>query len=101
MIIDTAAATKVITSPIEITKIRWILDTGSEGGDTAVVKDGDSGRVIYESVLAAVGTAAAAVLPDDVDFSPPLLASGLIIDTLAAGTKLYIYHDGPNPLKTT
>ncbi len=53
------------------------------------------------NAIVAVGTAATAVYPEDVDFNPQLPASGLIVSTLAAGTKLYIYHDGPNPLKTT
>lgn len=99
LILDTAGD-KLVSADIRITKIRLVWDAAPAGGDTATLEDNATGRVIWESILAAI-TGAGAILPDESSFNPPLRASGLNVGTITAGLKLYVYHDGPNPLKTT
>jgi hypothetical protein len=97
LIIDTASATPFITGRIAIEKFRWIIDSGSAGGDAVVVKDG-VGKTVWEAVLADVGASADVVLPEDSNFITPFVTMGLAVTTLAAGTKLYIYYKGATPL---
>jgi hypothetical protein len=99
LILDTTG-TLVITGPIAITKIRWIVDAGVAENDEAILKDAN-GDVIFRSKTVEAGTAANQLFPEDVNFIPPLRKTGLTVDTLAADTVLHVYYDSATPLKTT
>src|SRR5688572_16024634 len=101
LILDTASTTAtVITGDIKINAARWVVDADTAEDNEVILKNA-AGRVILHSKVAEIGTAANAVYPDQTNFNPPLRAKGLIMHTLAAGTTLYVYHDGPNPIATT
>lgn len=88
----------LITAAFKITKIRWSEATTDD--HTAILKD-KNGKEIWKGSLLSIGAATNVftALPDS-DFNPPFLVDGLIMHTLASG-RLFIYHDGPTPLKTT
>jgi len=97
LILDTAAD-NVVTGPLRITKIIW--DAGDTPADVAQIEDG-SERVIWKRTLQDVGTAANVYMPPlESDFVPPLLVTGLSVGVLDSGV-VYVYHEGPNPVKTT
>ena len=93
LILDTAAATVLITETFNITKI--LLASGSSGvaGDSLILKD-KNGKVIFETSVSASKETVSQ------DFFPPLVADGLACTTLTNGLA-YIYYEGPVPLKTT
>jgi hypothetical protein len=99
LILDTAAATNVVTGDLAITKIRWVFGNPPADGDSVVLKDA-AGKTIYTDTVQDVGTAAVQVVSADCNFIPPLEKKGLAITTLTDGV-VYIYYEGPVPLKTT
>jgi len=92
IIVDTAAATVLLTGPLNITKIRW-YDSGADiaEGDSAVVQDA-AGNVIWAHRMGGVGTVADLVPPVESSFIPGHRSSGLLVPTLTHGT-LHIYLD--------
>ena len=96
LVVDTAAAAAVITSYINITKIRWV-DTGAdiaEGGQAIV--NNEAGKRIWEHRVGGIGTVADLVPNIESDFIPWLSQKGLTVPTLSAGT-LHIYWTGKQP----
>ena len=93
LVLDTAAATAIITNQIRITALKWTVDNAGADNDTCVLTD-KNGNVIYEEILnvATNGTLQAPPM----NFNPALITSGLIMLTLSGG-KLYVYWDGPAP----
>lgn len=96
LVVDTAAATAVISSYINITKIRW-YDSGADiaEGDQAIVQNA-AGKAVWAHRMGGVGTVADLVPPVSDDFNPPLPQKGLIVPTLTHGT-LHIYWTGRQP----
>ena len=87
------AATVLLTENFAISKIIWNSGGSGVAGDTVVLKD-KLGNIIFDvSVDVAKQTRSE-------DFFPALVANGLISTTVAHGT-VYIYHNGPTPLKTS
>ena len=99
LILDTASTTAVlITAAFKITKIRWSEPTTVD--HTAILKD-KNGVEVWKGSLLDIATAInTLILIPDSDFNPPFLIDGLIMHTLASG-RLFVYYDGPTPLKTT
>lgn len=93
LVLDSAAATVLITEPFEITKIVWNSGGSGVAGDQLVLKD-QKGKVIYDVTIAA----AKETVRDN--FYEPLEADGLAITTISHGT-CYVYHKGATPLKTS
>jgi len=96
LIIDTAAATVLITSFLKVTKFRWIPSAASQA---VVVKD--KGGIVRWAGNTIAAATEVGEYPDS-DFHPPLKMDGLIVSTLTSGGFLYIYLDDiPIPVKTT
>lgn len=89
MVIDTAAASAVVTRMVAIMGFHWVPSDAVAAGDEVVVTDKD-GNVIYHNNVGDNGTAADSHRAAAVMFPRPLTAHGLIIPTLDDGT-LYIY----------
>ena len=103
VVVDTAAATALLTGKINITKIRW-WDSGADiaEGDSAVVQD-RAGNVVWSHRAGGVGTVGGFVPPVESDFVPSFNIQGLLVPTLTHGT-LHIYLDQSRtavPVKTT
>jgi len=97
LILDTVAD-DVVTGPLKITKIRWVAPTAVD--HTAQLEDGAE-RVIWRATTTDIGTATNVIVPEaDSNFIPPLQVTGLSVGVLGSGV-LYVYHDSPNPVKTT
>ena len=82
-IIDTASATAITAKRLDITYVRWVAP-GAVAGNTCVMKTA-AGRVLWSSVAPAANYVEA----EHWETNTPLIADGLIVETLAAGT-LYI-----------
>ena len=101
LILDTAAAGVIITQSFLITKVVWD-NTGGDiaPGDQAILHDKNS-NIKYKQTLHDTGTAANVFAqPLIQDFPRGLPMEGLICPTLTHGM-LYVYYEGPCPLKTT
>ncbi len=91
IIIDTAAATVIVSTPFRVTAMQW--DNGAPANaDTVTVKD-KLGVVKWNMALAT----AALGLDTKITFPVPVLFNGLIVSALTRG-KLYIYLAGGNNL---
>jgi hypothetical protein len=102
VIVDTAAATPLLTGMLNITKIRW-WDSGADiaEGDSAIVQDA-AGAVVWSHRAGGIGTVADLVPPVESNFVPGHAIKGLLIPTLTHGT-LHIYLDQSRtsvPVKT-
>lgn len=93
LVIDTPAATAVISSYISITGIR-LVDSANDiaDGDQAIVHNGAS-KVVWEHRTTTPGMIGGDM---QTSFNPPLVQKGLIVPTLTHG-KLYIYWTGKQP----
>lgn len=94
IILDTAAATVITSTPFRVSTIKWTVDAGATDNDTVVLKD-KNGIVKYEEILTVITSGATQAPP--ITFDPPLLFDGLICDTLSGG-KVYIYLANSNNL---
>lgn len=94
LVLDTAAATAIVSNLIKITALKWTVDNAGADNDTCVLSD-KNGKVVYEEILnvATNGTLQAPPM----NFAPPLKVNGLIMTTLSGG-KLYVYWDGQQPV---
>lgn len=102
LILDTGAATVIVTSTFKITKIIWDNPGGDVVASDKVVLKDKNGKIFYERTIHDVGTGADAFveLPES-DFCPPFVANGLIATTISHG-KVYVYFtDQASPLKTS
>lgn len=90
--VDTAAATRLLSGPLNITKIRWV-DTANDiaENDQAIVQD-MVGNSVWEHRMTGMGTVADLVPNVESSFVPPFRSRGLLVPTLTHGT-LYIYCD--------
>ena len=95
IIIDTAAATVVVSTPFLVSTIKWTVDNGATDNDTVVLQD-KLGVVKYEEILTLVTSGTLQAQP--ITFNPPLLFNGLICPTLSGG-KVYIYLAQSNNLQ--
>ena len=100
LIVDTAAATVIITEAFRLKKLLWVNSGGDIApGDQVVAKHKD-GTIFFDFIMHDIGTANNVITPVvDINFDG-FLVNGLIVSTLTHG-KLYVYYDGPVPLKTT
>ena len=94
IIIDTAAATVVVSTPFLVSTIKWTVDNGATDNDTVVLQD-KLGVVKYEEILTLVTSGPVQAPP--ISFVPPVLFDGLICPTLSGG-KVYIYLAQSNNL---
>lgn len=85
LVIDTAGAGAILTTPFRIKKIRWV--NGTTAGHTAIVQD-QNGNLFWESI------ASGANYVEESDFthdeSQRNIINGLKVPTLGSG-KLEIY----------
>ncbi len=81
LIVDTSAATVLVTNHIKVKGVRWVAETTS-AGDVAEVKDAD-GNVKWASVVAVAANHSEADLIEE-------WWDGLIVSELDSGT-LYVY----------
>ena len=95
IILDTAAATVVVSTPFLVSCIKWTVDDGATDNDTVVLKD-KLGVVKYEEILTVITSGMTQAPP--INFIPPLLFNGLICATLSGG-KVYIYLAQSNDLQ--
>ena len=84
LVLDTDGATLLSTKRLEIVKIRWVSELGSQG-DLAIIQDGD-GVTRWKSVCDGANYVESESWHPDY----PFVADGLILDTLGSGT-LYLY----------
>lgn len=90
LILDTGAATIIVSSYLEITNIRWVdYNNDIADGDQVVLKN-DAGEVIWESRVTATGAGVPLNVMDGIDFASPFIVKGLIATTVTHG-KVYIY----------
>ena len=94
IILDTAAATVVVSTPFLVSAIKWTVDNGGADNDTCVLQD-KKGVVKYEEILNIVTSGPVQAPP--ISFVPPVLFDGLICPTLSGG-KVYIYLAQSNNL---
>lgn len=94
IIIDTAAATVIVSTPFLVSTIKWTVDAGATDNDTCVLQD-KLGVVKYEEILTVITSGMTQAPP--ITFNPPLLFNGLICPTLSGG-KVYIYLAQSNNL---
>ena len=94
LVLDSAAATVIVSNLIKITALKWTVDAGGTDNDTCVLSD-KNGKVVYEEILN-VATSGLLQAPP-INFNPPLKVNGLIMTTLSGG-KLYVYWDGQQPV---
>jgi hypothetical protein len=87
IILDTAAATVVTSTPFWVSTIKWTVDAAATDNDSVVLKD-KNGIVKYEEILTVVTSGMTQAPP--ITFNPPLFFDGLICSTLDGG-KVYIY----------
>ena len=96
LIIDTGAATVLVTSFLKVQKFRWIPSAAAQA---VVVKD-KNGVVRWAGNTIAAATEVGQ--NPDSNFTPPLKMDGLIVSTLTSGSVLHIYLDDVSiPVKTT
>jgi len=91
VIVDTAQATKLLSGPLNIIKIRWV-DTGNDiaDGDQAIIQDA-AGAVVWQHRISTVAAGTDVQKPGaESDFHPSFRSSGLLVPTLTHGT-LYLY----------
>jgi len=93
LVLDTAAATAVISNLFRITAIKWTVDAGATDNDTVVLTD-KNGKVIYEEILTVITSGMTQAPP--ISFPIPLKCNGLICPTLSGG-KVYVYWEGQQP----
>ena len=92
LVIDTAAATTVVSGYLQIQAIR-LVDTGNDIADSdSVVVTNAAGKVIWRHHVTTPGMIANV----QTVFPKPINVKGLIVSTLTHGT-LYVYFDGPQP----
>ena len=92
VILDTASTTAVVISNFfKIKAIVW--DQGASGANTdaCVIKD-KHGAIKYSQTILTGN-----LVPQSIEFAPPLDCDGLIMHTLGHGT-VYVYWDGPQPI---
>jgi len=94
LVLDTAAATAIVSNLIHITALKWTVDAGGADNDTCVLSD-KNGKVLYEEILNVATNGTLQAPP--INFVPPLKANGLIMTTLSGG-KLYVYWEGNQPV---
>ena len=96
LVIDTAAATAILSGGLLITNIRWV-DSGNDiaDGDQAILHNAAS-KVIWEARCTTVGAGTTTPPAAETSFAVPLHVMGLIAPTLTHG-KLYVYFTGPQP----
>ena len=99
LIVDTAAATAIITQPIRVSKIYWDAVGHATDDHVAQVKD-KGGKVKWKRTLTSLGTVGELVNGQEISFDPPLTLDGLIVDTLGGGVLYFYLQDNP-PFKTT
>jgi hypothetical protein len=85
-VIACTAATDAVTDKLRITKIKWIGDDIADG-DVLQITNTATG-VLFHHIATADDTGCSE------DFSPPLMASGIIVGTMTTnhGT-VYVYHE--------
>lgn len=93
LVLDTAAATDIITNLMHITAIKFTVDAGGTDNDTCVLEN-KVGKVIYEEILNIVTSGVVQAPP--MNFVPPLAVNGLRCTTLSGG-KVYVYWTGTQP----
>jgi hypothetical protein len=88
LIIDTAAATAIVSNVIHITNIR-LVDSGNDiaDGDQAILTN-LAGKTVWEHRVTTPGMVGDLQTP----FSPSFKVAGLICPTLTHG-KVYVYYD--------
>ena len=92
LVLDTAAATAVLSGPLNVTKIRWVdYNNDIADGDQAVVQDA-AGVAVWEARCTTVGAGTTTPPGGESDFAPGFRVKGLLVPTLTHG-KLYIYLD--------
>lgn len=96
LVVDTAAATAILSGHFKITNIRWV-DTGNDiaDADRATLKN-SAGKIIWDALNTTVGVGTTTQPGGESTFFPPLGVAGLICSALTHGT-LYIYFDGAQP----
>ena len=99
LIIDTAAATAIITQPLRVTKIMWDAIGHATDDHALTIKD-KNGVIKYVRTLTSLGTVGELVSAQESDFNPPLVVDGLIVSVLGGGL-VYIYVLDNPPFKTT
>ena len=100
LILDTGASTAIISSYLNITKIRWVdYNNDIADGDQAVLKDA-AGKVIWEARVTAPAAAVPVVAGAESDFAPALTVKGLIASTITHG-KVYVYCDRSTTIPAT
>ena len=96
LVIDTAAATAILSGYLDITNIRWVdYNNDIADGDQAVVNNAAS-KTIWETRCTATGAGVPLDVKDETAFPFGLQVKGLIVPTLTHG-KVYIYFKGPQP----
>jgi len=93
LVLDSAAATVIVSNLFRITAIKWTVDSGGADNDTCVLTD-KNGKVIYEEILNIVTSGEVQAPP--MIFPVPLKCNGLVCLTLSGG-KVYVYWDGQQP----
>ena len=94
LVLDSAAATAIVSNLIQIKTLKGTVDNGGADNDTCVLSD-KNGKVVYEEILNLVTSGNLQAPP--ITFNPPLKVDGLIMTTLSGG-KLYVYWDGQQPV---
>jgi len=92
IIIDTAAATVVVSNSFLVTALWW--DNGAPANADAITVKDKNGVVKWNLVLATASLA----MPTLIEFPVPVLFDGLIVSVISRG-KLYVYLAQSNNLK--
>ena len=90
IVVDTAGATPIVTVRKNVIGVMWF---GATAVDDAVVMKDRNGNLFFEDKVFDIGTANNALMQGrpPLNFSVPVPIDGIIVSTLTAGTKLYIY----------
>jgi hypothetical protein len=94
IILDTAAATVIVSTPFNVSGIVWDPGTSAANGDICLIKD-KLGVVKYSQTLITGN-----LVPAPCIFAEPVPFNGLILTTITHGT-VYIYLKDNNNLSAT